>query len=80
MPVHGRGTRRFHRVEEISGVSMLFTPAHDEHPLAPSAGLIVVRGAKPGDFVMIDPYQVRYLRLNRFSTMTVRWRSRSVRI
>ena len=46
----------FDGVEEISAVPMLFTPAHDKHPLAPIAGPIVVRGAKPSDVVMIESW------------------------
>jgi acetamidase/formamidase len=44
----------FDDVEDISAVPTPFTPACDGHPLAPIAGPIVVRGAKPGDVVAID--------------------------
>ena len=46
----------FDGVEEISAVPMLFTPAHDAHPLAHIAGPIVARGAKPSDVVMIESW------------------------
>jgi hypothetical protein len=46
----------FDGVEEIGAISMLFTPARAKHPLAPLAGLIVVRGAKPSDVVMIESW------------------------
>ena len=44
----------FDDVEDISAIPTPFTPACDGHPLAPIAGPIVVRGAKPGDVVAID--------------------------
>jgi len=44
----------FDDVEDISAVPTPFTPACEGHPLAPIAGAIVVRGAKPGDGVAID--------------------------
>jgi hypothetical protein len=44
----------FDDVEDINAVPTPFTPACDGHPLAPIAGPIVVRGAKPGDVVAID--------------------------
>jgi amidase len=44
----------FDNIEDISAVPTPFTPACDGHPLAPIAGPIVVRGAKPGDVVAID--------------------------
>src|SRR5712691_9710289 len=44
----------FDDVEDISAVPTPFTPACDGHPLAPIAGPIVVRGAKPDDVVAID--------------------------
>src|SRR6266571_4631843 len=44
----------FDDIEDISAVPTPFTPACDGHPLAPIAGPIVVRGAKPGDVVAID--------------------------
>jgi len=44
----------FDDVEDISAVPTPFTPACEGHPLAPIAGPIVVRGAKPGDGVAID--------------------------
>jgi amidase len=44
----------FDDVEDISAVPTPFTPACDGHPLAPIAGPIVVRGAKPGDVVAIN--------------------------
>src|SRR6266481_8974258 len=48
-----RGCRQA-SLEDISAVPTPFTPACDGHPLAPIAGPIVVRGAKPGDVVAID--------------------------
>jgi acetamidase/formamidase len=44
----------FDHIEDIAAVPTPFTPACDGHPLAPIAGPIVVRGAKPGDVVAID--------------------------
>jgi acetamidase/formamidase len=41
-------------IEDISAIPTPFTPACDGHPLAPIAGPIVVRGARPGDVVAID--------------------------
>jgi acetamidase/formamidase len=38
----------FGDVEDINAIPTLFTPACDGHPLAPIAGPIVVRRAKPG--------------------------------
>jgi acetamidase/formamidase len=43
----------FDAVEDISAVPRPFTPACDGHPLAPIAGPIVVRGAKPGDVAQL---------------------------
>jgi acetamidase/formamidase len=39
----------FDDVEDITAVPTPFMPPCDGHPLAPIAGPIVVRGAKPGD-------------------------------
>lgn len=44
----------FDDIDDISAVPTPFTPACDGHPLAPIAGPIVVRGARPGDVVAID--------------------------
>jgi acetamidase/formamidase len=44
----------FDHIEDIAAVPTPFAPASDGHPLAPIAGPIVVRGAKPGDVVAID--------------------------
>ena len=49
----------FDDVEDISAVPTPFTPACDGHPLAPIAGPIVLRGAKPGDVVAIDLIEFR---------------------
>ena len=49
----------FDDVEDIRAVPTPFTPACDGHPLAPIAGPIVVRGAKPGDVVAIDLIELR---------------------
>jgi hypothetical protein len=63
----------FNGVEELSAVPMLFTSAHDEYSLAPIAGRIVVRGAKPSDVLMIESWPLTgvpesvILRLSRFS-------------
>ena len=40
--------------DDVDDISAVFTAACDGHPLAPIAGPIVVRGAKPGDVVAID--------------------------
>ena len=44
----------FADVEDISAIPTPFTPACDGHPLAPVAGPIVIKGAEPGDAVLID--------------------------
>ena len=44
----------FDDIDDIQSVPTPFTPACDGHPLAPIAGPIVVRGARPGDAVAID--------------------------
>lgn len=44
----------FADVADIRDVPTPFTPECDGHPLAPIAGPIAVRGAEPGDAVMID--------------------------
>jgi formamidase len=44
----------FDDVQDISAAPTPFTSACDRHPLAPIAGPIAVRGAKPGDVVAID--------------------------
>jgi acetamidase/formamidase len=51
----------FDDVEDISAVPTSFTPACDGHPLAPIAGPIVVRDAKPGDVVAIDLIELTLL-------------------
>jgi acetamidase/formamidase len=48
----------FDDVEDISAIPTPFTPACDGHPLAPIAGPIVVRGAKAGDVVAIDLFEL----------------------
>ena len=44
----------FADVEDISAIPTPFTPACDGHPLAPVAGPIAIKGAEPGDAVLID--------------------------
>jgi acetamidase/formamidase len=59
----------FDDVEDLSEVPTPFTPACDGHALAPIAGPIVLRGAKPRDVVAID--------LNRGTPRSVSARARS---
>ena len=44
----------FEDVDDINSVPTPFTPECEGHPLAPIAGPIAVRGAKPGDSVAIE--------------------------
>lgn len=44
----------FDDIDDIRTVPTPFTPACDGHPLTPITGPIVVRGAEPGDSVLID--------------------------
>src|SRR5437879_13097310 len=44
----------FADVKDISQVPVPFTPACDGHPLAPIAGPVWVKGAEPGDAVVIE--------------------------
>lgn len=44
----------FADVEDIRDIPTPFTPACDGHPLAPVSGPIAVKGAEPGDAVLID--------------------------
>ena len=44
----------FDDVKDILTVPTPFTPACDGHPLAPIAGPVRVRGARPGDAVVVD--------------------------
>ncbi len=48
----------FADVADIRDVPTPFTPACDGHPLAPIAGPVAVRGAEPGDAVVIDLLEV----------------------
>ena len=50
LEVHGA----FADVADIRNVPTPFTPACDGHPLAPIAGPVAVRGAQPGDSVVIE--------------------------
>jgi acetamidase/formamidase len=44
----------FDDIDDIKSVPTPFTPECDGHPLTPITGPIVVRGAEPGDSVLID--------------------------
>lgn len=48
----------FADIKDISTVPVPFTPACDGHPLAPIAGPIRVRGAEPGDGVVIELLEI----------------------
>jgi amidase len=48
----------FADVPDIRDVPTPFTPACDGHPLAPIAGPVKVRGAEPGDVVVIDLLEI----------------------
>ncbi|PYO55997.1 MAG: hypothetical protein DMD83_16735 [Candidatus Rokuibacteriota bacterium] len=48
----------FADVKDISEVPVPFTPACDGHPLAPIAGPIRVRGAEPGDAVVVELLEI----------------------
>ncbi len=48
----------FADVADIRNVPTPFTPACDGHPLAPIAGPVAVRGAEPGDAVVIDLLEI----------------------
>src|SRR2546425_1852049 len=48
----------FEDVPDIRQVPTPFTPACDGHPLAPIAGPIRVRGAEPGDTVVIELVEI----------------------
>lgn len=48
----------FADVPDIRLVPTPFTPACDGHPLAPIAGPVRVRGAEPGDAVVVDLLQI----------------------
>jgi len=48
----------FADVKDIRTVPTPFTPACDGHPLAPIAGPVAVRGAKPGDCLAIDLLEI----------------------
>ena len=48
----------FADVADIRNVPTPFTPACDGHPLAPIAGPVAVRGARPGDSVVIELLEI----------------------
>ncbi|HET7874575.1 MAG TPA: acetamidase/formamidase family protein [Methylomirabilota bacterium] len=48
----------FADVKDIRAVPTPFTPACDGHPLAPIAGPIRVRGAEPGDAVVVELLEI----------------------
>lgn len=48
----------FRDVPDIRLVPTPFTPACDGHPLAPIAGPVLVRGAEPGDVVVVDLLEI----------------------
>ena len=48
----------FADVRDIRDVPTPFTPACDGHPLAPVAGPILIRGAEPGDAVVVDLLEI----------------------
>ncbi len=48
----------FADVRDVRDVPTPFTPACDGHPLAPIAGPVHVRGARPGDAVAIDLLEI----------------------
>ena len=48
----------FDDVKDILTVPTPFTPACDGHPLAPIAGPVRVRGARPGDAVVVDLLEI----------------------
>jgi amidase len=49
----------FDDIDDIAAVPTPFTPACDGHPLAPIAGPIAVRDARPGDVVAIDLLELK---------------------
>lgn len=48
----------FADVKDIRLVPTPFTPACDGHPLAPVAGPVLIRGAQPGDVVVVDLLEI----------------------
>ena len=48
----------FSDIDDIKSVPTPFTPASEGHPLAPIAGPVLVRGAEPGDAVLIDLLEI----------------------
>jgi acetamidase/formamidase len=48
----------FSDVADIRTVPTPFTPACDGHPLAPIAGPVRIRGARPGDAVVVDLLEI----------------------
>src|SRR5439155_482460 len=48
----------FSDIADISTVPTPFTPACDGHPLAPIAGPVRIRGARPGDAVVVDLLEI----------------------
>src|SRR2546429_2572056 len=52
----GRGA--FAGVADIRTVPAPFTPACDGHPLAPIAGPVRIRGAQPGDAIVVELLEI----------------------
>ena len=48
----------FDDVEDIKTIPTPFTPESEGHPLAPITGPIAVRGAEPGDAVVIELIEI----------------------
>ena len=48
----------FADVKDILTVPTPFTPACDGHPLAPVAGPVRIRGAQPGDAIVVDLLEI----------------------
>src|SRR5256886_16432580 len=48
----------FADVADLQAVPTPFTPACDGHPLAPIAGPVRIRGARPGDAVVVELLEI----------------------
>ena len=48
----------FADVADIRTVPTPFTPACDGHPLAPIAGPVRIRGARPGDAIVVELLEI----------------------
>jgi len=48
----------FADVKDVRTVPTPFTPACDGHPLAPIAGPVKIRGAQPGDVIVVDLLEI----------------------